>query len=174
MALDMDRLLTGLTPEEKAALTQRILLLVHRVGRAARHSEDHGSRGPHGLRAQPGEVDHVGFGHFLPATCFPTASAVASAWNLSLLHRIGQALAHEARASNLTVILGPGINMKRSPLCGRNFEYFTEDPYLTGAGRAQPNGRQHADEHAGRLRRSLDHDALDRVASAWRQQANLN
>jgi beta-glucosidase len=90
------------------------------------------SDGPHGLRAQPGEGDHVGIGGSLPATCFPTASAVASAWNPQLLYRIGQALAQEARACNLSVILGPGINMKRSPLCGRNFEYFSEDPFLAG------------------------------------------
>jgi beta-glucosidase len=90
------------------------------------------SDGPHGLRAQPGEGDHVGLGGSLPATCFPTASAVASSWNPELLGRIGKALAQEARAVNLSVILGPGINMKRSPLCGRNFEYFSEDPYLSG------------------------------------------
>jgi beta-glucosidase len=90
------------------------------------------SDGPHGLRAQPGEGDHVGIGGSLPATCFPTASAVASAWNPQLLYRIGEALAQEARACNLSVILGPGINMKRSPLCGRNFEYFSEDPFLAG------------------------------------------
>ena len=66
----------------------------------------------------------------MPATCFPTASAIASAWDRELLGRIGQALGQEALACNLSVILGPGINMKRSPLCGRNFEYFSEDPYL--------------------------------------------
>src|SRR4051794_13723066 len=90
------------------------------------------SDGPHGLRAQPSESDHLGLGGSLPATCFPTASAVASAWNPDLLRRIGQALAQEARACNLSVILGPGVNMKRSPLCGRNFEYFSEDPFLAG------------------------------------------
>ena len=66
------------------------------------------SDGPHGLRAQPGEGDHVGLGGSLPATCFPTASAIASAWNPDLLRRIGEALAQEARACNLSVILGPG------------------------------------------------------------------
>ncbi len=90
------------------------------------------SDGPHGLRAQPGAGDHVGLGGSLPATCFPTASAIASSWNPELLHRIGVALAREARACRLSVILGPGINIKRSPLCGRNFEYFSEDPFLTG------------------------------------------
>nr|WP_255426776.1 glycoside hydrolase family 3 C-terminal domain-containing protein [Pseudonocardia sp. C8] len=88
--------------------------------------------GPHGLRAQPGAGDHVGLGDSVPATCFPTASAVASSWNPALLRRIGAALGQEARARNLSVVLGPGINMKRSPLCGRNFEYFSEDPHLAG------------------------------------------
>ena len=132
MTLDIDRLLTELTLAEKAALTSGSSFWytapVERLGIPRIMVAD----GPHGLRAQPGEVDHVGLGHSLPATCFPTASAVASAWNPGLMHQIGQALAQEARASNLSVILGPGINMKRSPLCGRNFEYFSEDPYLTG------------------------------------------
>ena len=110
------------------------------------------SDGPHGLRAQPGAGDHVGLGGSLPATCFPTASAVASIWNPELLHRIGVALAQEARACRLSVILGPGINIKRSPLCGRNFEYFSEDPYLTGELGAgivdgiQSLGRRHVGE----------------------------
>ena len=90
------------------------------------------SDGPHGLRAQPGPGTHLGLGGSLPATCFPTASAVASSWNPELMHRIGQALAQEARACRLSVVLAPGINIKRSPLCGRNFEYFSEDPHLTG------------------------------------------
>jgi beta-glucosidase len=90
------------------------------------------SDGPHGLGAQPGEGDHVGLGGSLHATCFPTASAVASSWDPDLLRRIGEALAQEARAAKLSVILGPGINIKRSPLCGRNFEYFSEDPFLAG------------------------------------------
>ncbi|HET9563196.1 MAG TPA: glycoside hydrolase family 3 C-terminal domain-containing protein [Mycobacterium sp.] len=130
--LDVDRLLTELTLAEKAALTSGSSFWytapVERLGIPRIMVSD----GPHGLRAQPGEGDHVGIGGSLPATCFPTASAVASAWNPQLLYRIGQALAQEARACNLSVILGPGINMKRSPLCGRNFEYFSEDPFLAG------------------------------------------
>jgi beta-glucosidase len=130
--LDVDRLLTELTLVEKAALTSGssfwYTVPVERLGIPRIMVSD----GPHGLRAQPGEGDHVGIGGSLPATCFPTASAVASAWNPQLLYRIGQALAQEARACNLSVILGPGINMKRSPLCGRNFEYFSEDPFLAG------------------------------------------
>jgi beta-glucosidase len=130
--LDIDRLLTELTLAEKAALTSGSSFWytapVQRLGIPKIMVSD----GPHGLRAQPGEGDHLGLGGSVPATCFPTASAVASAWNPDLLRRIGQALAQEARAINLSVILGPGLNMKRSPLCGRNFEYFSEDPFLTG------------------------------------------
>ena len=132
MTLDVNRLLTELTLEEKAALTSGSSFWytapVERLGIPRIMVSD----GPHGLRAQPGEGDHVGLGGAVPATCFPTASAVASAWNPDLLRRIGQALAQEAKACNLSVILGPGINMKRSPLCGRNFEYFSEDPFLAG------------------------------------------
>ena len=132
MTLDIDHLLTELTLEEKASLTSGSSFWytapVERLGIPKIMVSD----GPHGLRAQPGEGDHLGLGGSLPATCFPTASAVASTWNPDLLRRIGQALAQEARACNLSVILGPGVNMKRSPLCGRNFEYFSEDPFLAG------------------------------------------
>lgn len=132
MVLDVDRLLTELTLAEKASLTSGssfwYTAAVERLGIPRIMVSD----GPHGLRAQPGDGDHVGLGGSLPATCFPTASAIASTWNPDLLHRVGQALAQEARACNLSVILGPGINMKRSPLCGRNFEYFSEDPFLAG------------------------------------------
>ena len=132
MTFDIDALLAELTLEEKASLTSGsgfwYTAPVERLGIPKIMVSD----GPHGLRAQPGEGDHVGLGGSLPATCFPTASAVASSWNPDLLRRIGEALAQEARACNLSVILGPGINMKRSPLCGRNFEYFSEDPYLAG------------------------------------------
>ncbi|GAA1430190.1 glycoside hydrolase family 3 C-terminal domain-containing protein [Microlunatus lacustris] len=132
MTLDIDHLLTELTLAEKASLTSGSSFWytapVERLGIPAIMVSD----GPHGLRAQPAGSDHVGLAGSLPATCFPTASAIASAWNPDLLRRIGQALAQEARACNLSVILGPGVNMKRSPLCGRNFEYFSEDPFLAG------------------------------------------
>ena len=130
--MDVDHLLNELTLAEKASLTSGSSFWyttpVERLGIRRIMVSD----GPHGLRAQPGEGDHVGIGGSVPATCFPTASAIASAWNPDLMRRIGRALAQEARAINLSVILGPGINMKRSPLCGRNFEYFSEDPFLTG------------------------------------------
>ncbi|CAG1003127.1 beta-glucosidase [Anaerolineales bacterium] len=88
--------------------------------------------GPHGLRKQAGEADHVGLNESDPATCFPTASALAATWNRDLIFEVGKALGQECRQEKVGVILGPGVNIKRSPLCGRNFEYFSEDPYLTG------------------------------------------
>ncbi|MGJ8524665.1 Thermostable beta-glucosidase B GH3 [Halomonadaceae bacterium LMG 33818] len=88
--------------------------------------------GPHGLRQQPKEADHLGVSESNPATCFPTASALACSWDRSLMEQLGKALAREARASQLAIVLGPGINMKRSPLGGRNFEYLSEDPLLAG------------------------------------------
>ena len=88
--------------------------------------------GPHGLRKQAGEADHVGLNESVPATCFPTASALAATWNRDLIYQVGRALGEECRQEKVGVILGPGANIKRSPLCGRNFEYFSEDPYLTG------------------------------------------
>ncbi|MFL7867620.1 MAG: beta-glucosidase [Anaerolineales bacterium] len=88
--------------------------------------------GPHGLRKQAGSADHVGLNESIPATCFPTASALAATWDRDLLHQVGTALGEECRQEKVAVILGPGANIKRSPLCGRNFEYFSEDPYLSG------------------------------------------
>lgn len=88
--------------------------------------------GPHGLRKQAGESDHLGINQSVPATCFPTASASASSWNTDKLCEAGGAIGEEALWEKVAVVLGPGTNMKRSPLCGRNFEYFSEDPYLAG------------------------------------------
>ena len=90
------------------------------------------SDGPHGLRRQEGAGDHLGLNASLPATCFPTAATVANSWDPALGEEIGAALGEEAVAQNVDVLLGPGLNMKRSPLCGRNFEYFSEDPILAG------------------------------------------
>jgi beta-glucosidase len=101
------------------------------------------SDGPHGLRTQPDEADHVGISGSVPATCFPTACALASSWDPQLVRRIGAALGREARAQGVAVVLGPGINLKRSPLCGRNFEYFSEDPLVSGVlGAAMIDGVQ--------------------------------
>ncbi|HQV20218.1 MAG TPA: glycoside hydrolase family 3 N-terminal domain-containing protein, partial [Gordonia sp. (in: high G+C Gram-positive bacteria)] len=88
--------------------------------------------GPHGLRKQEGASDHLGVSGSVPATCFPPAVALAQTWNPDLARRAGNAIADEARTQGVSVVLGPGINLKRSPLGGRNFEYFSEDPLLTG------------------------------------------
>lgn len=90
------------------------------------------SDGPHGLRRQAGAGDHLGLNASLPATCFPTAATVANSWDEKLGEEIGAALAEEAVTMGVNVILGPGLNIKRNPLCGRNFEYFSEDPYHAG------------------------------------------
>lgn len=88
--------------------------------------------GPHGLRKQNAENKKVGIGNSYPATCFPTAVTTACSWDRGLIYKMGQALAEECLQHGVSVLLGPGVNMKRSPLCGRNFEYFSEDPELAG------------------------------------------
>lgn len=91
------------------------------------------SDGPHGLRIQDDDnPDHLGLGRSLPATCFPAAVTMACSWDLSLIEAVGAACGKEARAKNVDILLGPGLNLKRSPLCGRNFEYYSEDPLLAG------------------------------------------
>lgn len=88
--------------------------------------------GPHGLRKQNAENKKVGIGNSYPATCFPTAVTTACSWDRDLIYKMGQALAEECLQHGVSVLLGPGVNMKRSPLCGRNFEYFSEDPEFAG------------------------------------------
>ncbi|MGN6446400.1 family 78 glycoside hydrolase catalytic domain [Amnibacterium sp.] len=88
--------------------------------------------GPHGVRRQDQASDHLGINDSLPATCFPTASAIASSWDPELVEEVGVALGREARSHGVDVLLGPGVNIKRSPLGGRNFEYFSEDPRVAG------------------------------------------
>ena len=90
------------------------------------------SDGPHGVRRQLGDADHLGIAESEKATCFPTASALAATWDPDLARQMGEALGQEARCLGVDVLLGPGLNIKRSPLCGRNFEYFSEDPILAG------------------------------------------
>ncbi|WP_433727096.1 glycoside hydrolase family 3 C-terminal domain-containing protein [Actinoplanes sp. CA-051413] len=143
MTLDVPALLAALTLEEKATLLDGADFWrtqpVERLGIPGVMVTD----GPHGLRKQAGESDHVGLNDSVPATCFPPAAGLASTWNTDLLGRIGVALGHECRAEQVAVLLGPGVNMKRSPLCGRNFEYFSEDPLLAGElGAALVNGLQ--------------------------------
>lgn len=90
------------------------------------------SDGPHGLRKQAGAADHLGINGSVPATCYPTAASMANSWNPELGEEMASYLGEEATVQDVCVVLGPGLNMKRSPLCGRNFEYFSEDPYLAG------------------------------------------
>lgn len=90
------------------------------------------SDGPHGLRKQAAASDHLGLNASIPATCFPTAATMANSWNEALGEEMGEALGEEAASQEVNVLLGPGVNMKRNPRCGRNFEYFSEDPYIAG------------------------------------------
>ena len=132
VANDFTNRLSELTLEEKASLCLGSdfwhTAPVERLGIPQIMVSD----GPHGLRAQLEEADHVGIGGSAPATCFPTASALGSSWNPELFRTVGEALGREAKKLGVSVVLGPGINMKRSPLCGRNFEYISEDPWLAG------------------------------------------
>ena len=88
--------------------------------------------GPHGLRKQGGKADHLGLNKSIPATCYPSAAGLANTWDEEMIEEMGEHLGLEAASEGVSVLLGPGINIKRSPLCGRNFEYFSEDPYLSG------------------------------------------
>lgn len=90
------------------------------------------SDGPHGVRKQSKNHDHLGLNKSVPATCYPTAAGLANTWNEELLEEMGEYLGLEAASEGISVLLGPGCNIKRNPLCGRNFEYFSEDPYLSG------------------------------------------
>jgi beta-glucosidase len=132
VASDFIKRVSELTLEEKASLCLGSdfwhTAPVDRLGIPAIMVSD----GPHGLRAQLEQGDHVGLLASAPATCFPTASALASSWDLELFRTVGEALGREAKKLGVSVVLGPGINMKRSPLCGRNFEYVSEDPWLAG------------------------------------------
>jgi beta-glucosidase len=122
------------------------------------------SDGPHGLRRPAGDADHVGISGSVPATCFPTASAVGSSWDPELARRIGQAIGAEARDQGVSVVLGPGINIKRSPLCGRNFEYFSEDPLLSGVlGAAMVDGIQSQGVGASVKHYAANNQETDRV-----------
>jgi Beta-glucosidase-related glycosidases len=88
--------------------------------------------GPHGLRKQRAQADMLGINEAIPATCFPTAVTSGATWNKELIYKMGKAIGEEAKAEEVAIVLGPGVNIKRNPLCGRNFEYFSEDPFLSG------------------------------------------
>lgn len=125
-------IVADLTLEEKASLTSGLNFWftepVERAGIPSIMLTD----GPHGVRKQTGGGDHLGLGDAVPATCFPPAVALGGTFDPELLERVGVALGTEARAEQVGVLLGPGINIKRTPLCGRNFEYLSEDPLLSG------------------------------------------
>ena len=130
--MDMKELISQLTLEEKAALLQGKTMWttweIPRLGIPSIFLSD----GPHGLRKQAGPADNLGLNESIPATCFPTAATIANSWDTQLGEELGQYLGMEAAANDVNILLGPGLNIKRSPLCGRNFEYFSEDPYLAG------------------------------------------
>ncbi len=129
------------------------------------------SDGPHGLRKQEGAGDQLGLNGSVPATCFPTAATIANSWDPALGEEIGRCLGEEAAAQDVAVLLGPGLNIKRSPLCGRNFEYFSEDPYLAGKMAAgyirgiQANGISACPKHFAannsELRRQASNSVMD-------------
>lgn len=131
MERDLKQLIAQMTLEEKAGLCSGHdfwrLKGIPRLGIPSIMVTD----GPHGLRKQKEGADHVGLLDSVPATCFPSAAGIACSWDRELIARMGQALGEECQAENVSVLLGPGVNIKRSPLCGRNFEYFSEDPYLS-------------------------------------------
>lgn len=133
--------LSALTLDERASLTSGATFW--RTKAAGAIPSILLSDGPHGVRKQTEGSDHLGLQSSEPATCFPPAVALGSTWDPELLARVGQALGREAQAKGVQVLLGPGINIKRSPVCGRNFEYLSEDPYLSGTlGAALVNGLQ--------------------------------
>ncbi len=131
MQRDIKRLVALMTLEEKASLCSGLDFWhtkpIDRLGIPSIMVTD----GPHGLRKQKEGSDHLGLNESVPATCFPSAAALASSWDRDLVKQVGVALGEEYQAENVAVLLGPAANIKRSPLCGRNFEYFSEDPFLS-------------------------------------------
>ena len=125
-------IVTKLNLEQKCALLSGDTVFTTRGYKNAGVPSITLSDGPNGVRKQAGAADHLGLNPSMPATCFPTAATVACSWDPALGEEIGRAMGEEAAAQEVAVLLGPGLNTKRSPLCGRNFEYFSEDPYLSG------------------------------------------
>ncbi|MED0960898.1 glycoside hydrolase family 3 C-terminal domain-containing protein [Bacillus paramycoides] len=131
MKRDIKKIISQMTLEEKASLCSGLDFWntkgIERLDIPSIMVTD----GPHGLRKQAEGADHLGIYNSIPSTCFPSAVGLASTWNKELIKQVGVALGEECQAENVGVLLGPGANIKRSPLCGRNFEYFSEDPYLS-------------------------------------------
>ncbi|MGM0900619.1 MAG: beta-glucosidase [Bacillota bacterium] len=130
--INYTELISNMTLEEKASLMSGDNFWntkpIERLGIPSIMLTD----GPHGLRKQGGNADHLGLNKSIPATCFPPAATLANSWDLELMNEVGRYLGKEAASEQVSVLLGPGLNIKRNPLCGRNFEYFSEDPYLSG------------------------------------------
>lgn len=130
--METEKILHQMTLEEKAAICSGRdfwhTKAVERLGIPGVMMCD----GPHGLRKQKGEGDHLGINVSIETVCYPTASALAASFDRDILRQLGEALGQECQAEEVGMLLGPGLNIKRSPLCGRNFEYFSEDPYLAG------------------------------------------
>lgn len=132
MDRDLKKIIAEMTLEEKASLCSGLNFWrtkpLERLGIPSIMMTD----GPHGLRKQQGgSGDHLGIGDSVPSTCFPSGSALAASWDVDLIEKIGAAIGEESQAEDVQIVLGPALNIKRSPLCGRNFEYFSEDPYLS-------------------------------------------
>ncbi|MBR5010888.1 MAG: glycoside hydrolase family 3 protein, partial [Clostridia bacterium] len=129
---EISEIINQMTLEEKASLCSGADVwhtkAVERLGIPAIMVSD----GPHGLRKQETTADHLGLNESISAVCFPAGCASACSWDRKVMRSIGAALGNECQAEDVSVILGPAINIKRSPLCGRNFEYMSEDPYLAG------------------------------------------
>lgn len=143
MKRNLKELISQMTLEEKAGMCSGLdfwhLKGVERLGIPSVMVSD----GPHGLRKQDQEADHLGINESIKAVCFPPAVLSACSFDRALLERLGETVGDEAQATDLSVVLGPAVNIKRSPLCGRNFEYYSEDPYLAGeAAAAFINGVQ--------------------------------
>ena len=165
----IDETINSLTLEEKAAFLQGWSTWTSYDKKGSGIPVCFLSDGPHGLRKQAGAGDHLGLNASIPATCFPTAATMANSWDEALGEELGRALGREAAANGVNVLLGPGLNMKRSPLCGRNFEYFSEDPYLAGKMAAayirgiQENGVAACPKHFAVNSQELRRMAMDSV-----------
>ena len=129
--MEVRQLVAQLTLEEKASLTSGEDYWHTRAIDRLKIPSIMVTDGPHGLRKQATAADHLGLNEAVPATCFPAACNSASSWNREIIFKEGEAMAEECQSEHVAIILGPGCTMKRSPLCGRNFEYFSEDPYLS-------------------------------------------
>ena len=167
--MDIREQIKKLSLVQKAALLQGKTVWTTYAFDNAQIPEIFMADGPHGLRKQAGAADHLGLNASIPATCFPTAAGMANSWNLELAEELGNALGEEAAANDVAMVLGPGLNIKRSPLCGRNFEYFSEDPYLAGKMAAayikgiQANGIAACPKHFAVNSQELRRMAMDSV-----------